>query len=78
MIFPKKLQLYTTYSTIFGEYGDPYEFRAGLNLFPFKNKYARFNAQYIYQHKSPVGNTSLPYAVGGTGSIFNLDFEINF
>jgi hypothetical protein len=78
MILPKILQVYTTYSEIFGEYGDPWEFRAGLNLFPFKNNYARFNAQYIYQDRSPVGNTSLPYAVGGTGSIFNLDLEINF
>jgi len=78
MILPKTLQFYTTYSRISGEYGDPSEWRAGLNWFPFKNNYARFNVQYIFHNKSPVGNTSLPYAVGGTGSIFNIDMEINF
>jgi hypothetical protein len=78
MILPKTLQFYSIYSKIFGEYGNPWEYRAGLNLFPFKSNYARINAQYIYHHKSPVGNTSLPYAVGGTGSVFNVDFEINF
>ena len=78
MIIPKMLQVYTTYSNILGEYGKPWEFRAGLNVYPFKNNYARFNAQYIHQNRSPVGNTSLPYAVGGTGNIFNLDLEINF
>jgi hypothetical protein len=78
MILPKTFQLYTTYSKIYGEYGDPWEYRAGLNFFPFKSNYSRINAQYIYQHRSPVGNTSLPYTVGGTGSIYNLDFEINF
>lgn len=78
MILPRTLQLYSTYSKIFGEYGDPWEIRAGLNWFPFKSNYARFNVQYIYQNRSPVGNTSLPYALGGTGSIFNMDVEINF
>jgi len=78
MILPKQLQIYATYAEVLGEYGDPWEIRGGLNFFPFKNQYARINAQYIYQDRSPVGNTSLPYAVGGTGSIFNIDFEINF
>jgi len=36
MVLPKKLQLYTTYSKIFGQYGDPSEVRAGFNFFPFK------------------------------------------
>jgi hypothetical protein len=36
IVFPKKLQLYTTYSKIFGEYGDPSEVRVGFNFFPFK------------------------------------------
>jgi hypothetical protein len=78
MVLPKKFQLYTAYSRIYGEYGDPWEFRAGVNFYPFKSNYSRLNAQYIYLHKSPVGNTSLPYTVGGTGSIYNVDFEINF
>ena len=78
MVLPQALQLYLAGSKIFGEYGNPWELRAGLNWFPFNNRFARFNAQYIYTNKSPVGGLALPYAVGGTGSIYTLDFEINF
>ncbi len=78
MILPQTLQLYMGYSKIYGDYGNPWEFRTGLNWFPFKNRYMRFNGQYIYIEKSAVGNNSLPYTVGGTGSIYTLDLEINF
>jgi len=78
MIIPKLLQLYATWSKIFGEYGDPWEFRAGLNCYPWKNHVVRANAEYIYQDKCPVGGLSLPYAVGGTGSIFHINFQVNF
>lgn len=79
MVFPKKLQLYTTYSKIFGEYGDPTEVRAGLNFFPFKKTVStRVNAQAIFLDKCPVGGLAYPYAVGGNGVAFNVDLEINF
>ena len=78
MIIPKLLQLYGTWSKIYGEYGDPWEFRAGLNYHPWKNHVVRANAEYIYQDKCPVGGLSLPYQVGGTGSIFHLNFQVNF
>jgi hypothetical protein len=78
MAIPRTLQLYTTYSEIFGEYGNPWEVRVGMNLFPFKKQEIRFNAQYIYQYKCPVGGNAYPYQVGGTGSIINLDLEFNF
>jgi hypothetical protein len=78
MILPRVLQLYTTYSEILGEYGDPWELRAGMNFFPFKKQEIRINAQYIYENRCPVGGTSYPYQVGATGPIFNLDIEFNF
>lgn len=79
MVFPKKLQLYTTYSAIFGQYGDPTEWRAGFNYFPFKKTIsARINCQAIFMNKSPVGGLAYPYAVGANGVGFNLDFELNF
>jgi hypothetical protein len=78
MIIPRTLQLYTTYSEIFGEYGNPWETRAGINIFPFKKQEIRINAQYIYQYRGPVGGLAYPYQVGSTGSIFNLDLEFNF
>jgi len=78
MLLPELLQLYSTCSKVFGEYGDPWEFRAGVNVYPWKNQVVRLNAEYIYQHQSPVGGLSVPYQVGNTGSIFHLDFMVNF
>jgi hypothetical protein len=79
MVLPKKLQFYTTYSQVFGEYGEPSEFRLGLNFFPFKKtNYVRLNAQCTFLDKSPVGGLAYPYTVGGNGMVFNMDLEINF
>jgi hypothetical protein len=78
MVLPHVFQLYSTYSEIFGEYGQPWELRAGMNLFPFKRQEIRINAQYIYQKRCPVGGNAYPYQVGGTGHIVNIDLEFNF
>ena len=79
MVVPKKLQLYTTYSKIFGEYGDPSETRVGFNFFPFKKTIGvRLNGQVIFMNGCPVGGNSYPYSVGANGTIFNLDLELNF
>jgi hypothetical protein len=78
MIIRRSLQLYATWSQVFGEYGDPSEFRAGLNLYPWKNHVVRANAEYIHQDRCPVGGLSLPYQVGGTGSIVHVNFQVNF
>ncbi len=79
MVFPKRLQVYTTYSRIFGQYGNPSEVRTGLNFFPFKHTIsARINAQLIFMKQCPVGGLAYPYTVGANGTGFNLDFELNF
>ena len=78
MILEKKLQAYATLSQVFGEYGNPWDARFGINVFPWKNQAFRWNLQYIQIYRSPVGALSLPYPVGGTGGIFNTDFMINF
>jgi len=79
MVFPKKLQLYTTYSEIFGQYGVPSEVRVGFNFFPFKKTIStRLNGQVIIMNKCPVGGLAYPYSVGANGTIFNLDLELNF
>ena len=79
MVVPKKLHLYTTYSKIFGEYGDPSEVRVGFNFFPFKKTIStRLNGQVTFMNKCPVGGLAYPYTVGANGTIFNLDLELNF
>jgi hypothetical protein len=78
MIIPGLLQLYATWSKVLGEYGNPWEYRAGLNYYPWKNHVVRANMEYIYQDRCPVGGLSLPYQVGGTGSIFHANLQVNF
>ena len=78
MVIPKNLQAYTGGSTIHGKYGTPFDFRVGLNYFPFKNRVVRWNSEGLYLHKSPVGYTSVPFTVGGTGWVFHTNLELAF
>lgn len=78
MILPKLLQIYSGGSTIAGKYGQPWDFRLGMNLYPFKNRVVRWNTEFLYVHKSAVGYTALPYPVGGNGPVFHTSWELAF
>jgi len=38
----------------------------------------RINTEVIYMRNSPVGYSSIPYLVGGNGTVFNLTIEFFF
>lgn len=78
MLKPKALQLYAGYSKIFGNYGNPWDFRTGLNFFPFRNKVVRWNNEALYLYKSPVGYTSVAFPVGGHGWVYSSTVELAF
>jgi hypothetical protein len=78
MVVPKTLQAYVGHSRVFGQYGSPWDFRFGVNWFPFKNKVIRWNTEGLYLYKSPVGYTSVPFAVGGRGMVFHTNLELAF
>jgi len=78
LVVPKTFQIYAGHSRIFGEQGDPWDLRVGGNFFPFKNKVVRWNNEVLYLHKSPVGYTSVPFAVGGRGFVFHSTWELAF
>lgn len=78
MLKPKSIQAYGGYSKIFGQYGDPWDFRSGINYFPYKNKVLRWNNEVLYLYRSPVGYTSVPYPVGGRGWVFHSSVELAF
>ena len=78
MLVPKTVQLYAGHSRIYGDYGKPWDFRSGINFFPFKNKVVRWNTEVLYLHKSPSGYTSVPFAIGGRGWVFHSNFEVAF
>ena len=67
MAVPKTLQLYFSWSQIFGNYGDPWEWRAGENWYFLKQRGIRVNAEFIHVNKSPVGYTAYPMPVGANG-----------
>lgn len=78
MAVPQRLQMYAGVSKIFGEYGDPSDFRAGLTFFPWRNQVVRWNFEFIKVNRSPVGAASLPYSVGMNGPVFHSNFMLWF
>ena len=78
MLKPKTLQAYFGGSEVIGHYGQPFDFRAGLNFFPFHNRVVRSNTEFLYLYRSPVGYPSVPFAFGGTGPIFYTNLEMAF
>jgi hypothetical protein len=79
MAVPKILQLYFSTSQIFGgQYGNDWEVRGGENFFPRKERGIRVNAEWMYVNRSPVGYTAYPYPVGAKGTVFHINFELNF
>lgn len=78
MVLPKTLQGYVGGSEIIGNYGRPWDFRTGVNYFPYKNRVVRWNTEFLYLYRSPVGYPAVPFAFGGTGPIFSTTLELAF
>jgi hypothetical protein len=76
MIVPRTFQVYVAGSYVDGNYGYPWDVRAGFNWHPWHNRVVRWNTQVMYLNHSPVGYTSLTYNVGSKGVVFNSDFEL--
>ncbi|HTT02893.1 MAG TPA: hypothetical protein VMG11_12485 [Steroidobacteraceae bacterium] len=77
MLVPKAVQLYVGGSTVEGgTYGNPWDFRTGINYFPFNNKVVRWDTELLWLHKSATGSTALPYPVGGSGFVFHTTIEM--
>jgi len=78
MAVPKVLQLYTSWSQIFGRYGNSSEVRVGENWYFMKERGLRLNGEFMHVNKSPVGYTAYPYPVGANGTVFHINLEMNF
>lgn len=77
MVLPK-LQLYLGYSKINGQYGDPRDHAVGINWYPFNQRLLRWNTEFLYLKNSPVGYPSVPFALGGNGTVFSTSLEMVF
>jgi hypothetical protein len=78
MVVPKALQAYLSGSQIFGRFGDASELRAGANWYFTRERGLRVNGEWLHLNNCPVGYTAVPYPVGGNGSVFHLNLEMNF
>jgi hypothetical protein len=78
MPVPGILQVYVSWSQIFGEYGNPSDWRVGKNWYFLKQRGVRFNTEFIHVNKSPVGYTAYPLPVGANGNVIHLNLEMNF
>lgn len=72
------LQVYMTGSKIWGANGDPTEFSAGVNVYPFKRREMHVNLQAIKTNLSPVGGFHMPILVGSNGWVFLTDWIVMF
>jgi hypothetical protein len=72
------LQLYVSGSQIFGDFGNPSEFRIGESWYFTKERGLRLNGEFIHVNRSPVGYTAYPMPVGAKGPIFHINLEMNF
>jgi hypothetical protein len=78
MAVPRIFQIYAGGSTIFGQYGTPWDTRIGVNYFPWKNRILRWNNEGLYLNRSPVGYTAVPFPVGGKGWVYHSNMELAF
>lgn len=78
MLIPETLQAYTAGSKIFGEYGNPWDLAVGLNWYPNQRRLFRVNTEMLYLNNSPVGYSSVPFALGGKGMVFHTNLELMF
>jgi hypothetical protein len=78
MLLPRKLQAYAAGSKIFGEYGNPWDLAVGLNWYPNERRLFRVNTEMLYLNDSPVGYSSVPFALGGNGMVLHTNVELMF
>lgn len=78
MVVPSKLSLYLGWSKIFGQYGEPRDTVLGTNWYPFANRLLRVNTELMYLKNSPVGYPSVPFLLGGNGTVFSTSVEMVF
>ncbi len=78
MIVQKRFQTYVGSSKVYGQFGQPWDLRYGVNWYPFATQVVRWNLEYLRLLRSPVGGSSLPYTVGANGYVIYSTFEVNF
>jgi hypothetical protein len=79
---PRTLELYGATSQIYGDksagFSHSYEYLAGLNFYPFDERYFRVNAQVMNVYHSPASSTFGFYVGGQSGTIISVATSLFF
>lgn len=75
---PQKLELYTAYSYIWGEFNNPWEIAVGANYYPKKTRNWRVNIMVNHVEQSPVESQFGYYTGGQTGETIALAADLFF
>jgi hypothetical protein len=77
MVIPKRLMLYGVNSFFWDEFKrHPWEAGGGINLYPFKTRSWRLNAQIMRVYKTAAGGTFGLYTAGQTGTTITFGTDI--
>jgi hypothetical protein len=75
---PQKLEIYSAYSYIWGEFNSPWEIAVGANYYPAKTRNWRLNMMVNHVEQSPVDSQFGYYVGGQTGETLVLASDIFF
>jgi len=77
MVVPQTLCVYGVHSKLIDEFKrNPYEVGGGVNIYPYKSRSWRLNAQAMYVYKSAAGGTFGLYGAGQTGTTITIGTDI--
>lgn len=77
MVVPKMVALYGVTSTIRDEFKrNPWEAGLGLNIYPYRTRSWRINAQAMHVYKAAAGGVFGLYTAGQTGMNFSIGTDI--
>lgn len=77
MVVPKVLCVYTVHSKFVDEFKrNPWELGGGVNIYPYKSRSWRLNAQCVYVYKGAAGGTFGLYGAGQTGPNLTIGTDI--
>ena len=77
-VLPQKLELYLTYSKIWGEFNNSSEIAGGTNYYPTPSRNFRVNGALMVVDKSAAGGSFGYYTAGQSGTILTLATDIFF
>lgn len=78
MIVPRRLEAFGRTSFVTGPFGTGYEYGGGINWHPSGTRDWRFTAEVLQIEDSPAQNLLTGYRAGSSGTLFQLQWFVDF